>query len=224
MNYLAIDTSTTRASVALTVADKVYHAEHNVLREHAQSVLPMVEKLLTQAAISLSQLDGILFGRGPGSFTGLRIACSIVKGLAYAHNLPVYPVSSLAAIAETMFHSEQKLAPETRVLTMIDARMQEVYWDCFSSNGENTGEQVSSVSSIQVVGDGPLIIAGVGFEDYVKALPEKIQRQCLYQKVVFPDALAMIRLVVAGKIAPVSANDALPIYVRNQVVQGGSGG
>lgn len=224
MNYLAIDTSTTRASVALTVGDTVYYAEHGTLREHAQCVLPMVEQLLAQANIPLSQLDGIAFGRGPGSFTGLRIACSIVKGLAYPHSLPVYPVSSLAAIAEEVFYSEPGLTSETQILTMIDARMHAVYWDCYASNGGHQHEQVTSVSEIIVPQHIPLIIAGVGFEVYHSELPLTIQKQCIQQREIFPDARAMIRLVVAGKIIPVSAGEALPVYVRNQVVQGASGG
>ena len=224
MNYLAIDTSTTRASVALSVGEKVYHAEHATLREHAQCVLPMIERLLTESGIALSQLDGIVLGRGPGSFTGLRIACSVVKGLAYPHSLPVYPVSSLAAIAEEVFHSEPGFASKMHVLTMIDARMQAVYWDCYASNGEHQSEQVASVSTVTVPEDVPLILAGVGFEAYYSELPAMIQKQCMLQREVFPDARAMIRLVVAGKIVPVSASEALPVYVRNQVVQGASCG
>ncbi len=224
MNYLAIETSTTRASVALMVEEHFYHVEHDILREHAQSILPMIQQLLSQANIALSQLDGIVFGRGPGSFTGLRIACSVVKGLAYPHSLPVYPVSSLAAIAEEVFYFDPELAPETHVLTMIDARMQAVYWDCYTSNGEHQREQVASVSTITVPQEVPLIFAGVGFEAYHSELPLAIQKQCVQQREIFPDARAMIRLVVAGKCRPVSAGEALPVYVRNQVVQGASGG
>ena len=99
MNLLAIDTSTEHATVAVTAHGELFSEEQGSMRQHAQFLLPMVERMLGLAGLSLTQLDGIVFGRGPGSFTGLRIACSVAKGLAYAHDLPLYPVSSLAAIA-----------------------------------------------------------------------------------------------------------------------------
>jgi len=224
MNYLAIDTSTTRASVALAVGKHVSHAENGAIREHAQHLLPMVQQLLADAGLSLSQLDGIAFGRGPGSFTGLRIACSIVKGLAYPHDLPLYPVSTLAAIADEVFESESS---EVAVLTMIDARMNEIYWDCYTSDGSHGFEQVTPASQIVLSTDAPLIFAGVGYEAYCSEFTEKIQKQCIKQCAIYPDARAMIRLVQKGQCDPVSVGDALPVYVRNRVVhinQGGSNG
>lgn len=98
---LAIDASTDQASVALLINGVSISEEQGSQRTHAQILLPMIDKLLTEANSSLNQLDGIVFGCGPGSFTGLRIACSMAKGLAYAHDLPLIPVSSLAAIAWT---------------------------------------------------------------------------------------------------------------------------
>lgn len=218
---LAIDTSTSRASVALAVGEQIYYTEHNNIREHAQHVLPMVQQLLTEADVSLSSLDGIVMGQGPGSFTGLRIACSVAKGLAYAHDLIIYPVSSLAAIAESVFYTAQN--PQA-VLTLIDARMQEVYWDYYQVNGEHLEHRVGPISTLVLPEVNPLLIAGVGFEAYISALPIAIQRQCINQYVVFPDAQAMIRIVRAGRVTPVSAGEALPVYVRNQIVQGASGG
>ena len=128
MTLLAIDTSTERATVALAVGDTVFHDEKHNVREHAQCLLPMINGLLEKAAVSLSQLDGIVFGCGPGSFTGLRITCSMAKALAYAHDLPLFPVSSLAAIANKVYHVTENLKPDTHVLAMLDARMQQVYF------------------------------------------------------------------------------------------------
>jgi tRNA threonylcarbamoyladenosine biosynthesis protein TsaB len=221
MNYLAIDTSTARASVALAVGKHVSHAEHGTIRDHAQHLLPMVQQLLADAGLSLSQLDGIAFGRGPGSFTGLRIACSVVKGLAYPHDLPLYPVSTLAAIADEVFQSESS---EVAVLTMIDARMHEIYWDCYTSDGSHGIEQVTPGSQIVSSTDAPLIFAGIGFETYRSEFNEKIQKQCIKQCAVYPDARAMIRLVQKGQCTPVSVGDALPVYIRNRVVQINQGG
>jgi tRNA threonylcarbamoyladenosine biosynthesis protein TsaB len=225
-HLLAIDTSTARASIALAVGEQFYHAEQHNIREHAKFVLPMISELLTQSGITMANLDGIVLGRGPGSFTGLRIACSVVKGLAYPHQLPVYPVSSLAAIYEDARQGilDDNLASDAGVLTIIDARMHEVYWDFYETSGHHYGERVEPVSAITVSGEGPLAIAGVGFEDYLADLPQGIRQRCIQQRVIFPDACAMIRWVRAGHATPVSAEHALPVYVRNQVVQGASGG
>ena len=214
MNLLAIDTSTDKATVAIAVRGEVYSEEQGSMRQHAEFLLPMIERLLTKAGLATSQLDGIVFGRGPGSFTGLRIACSVAKGLAYAHDLPMYPVSSLAAIAN-------EVGLDNRVLTMIDARMQQVYWAFFDANTVDGVEQVSSVDDIVLPSTEPFILAGVGFESYAQALPEKIKAQISQQSIVFPTAQSMIRLVQSGQIASVSAEAALPVYVRNQVTQGG---
>ena len=224
MKYLAIDTSTERASVALANGEQIYYAEQDNAREHAQHLLPIISQLLTDSGLLLHELDGIIVGRGPGSFTGLRIACSVVKGLAYPHSLPVYPVSSLAAIANEFFYSETDLIPDMRVLTMIDARMHEVYWDCYTADGEHLEERVSPASQLSLPFNGPCMIAGVGFEGYLPQLPEVIKKQCIGSRTVYPDARAMIRLVRLEKCLPVSAADVLPVYVRNQVVKGASGG
>ena len=87
MNLLAIDTSTDHATVALAFGNELLSEEQGSMRQHAQFLLPMVERLLTSASLSFSQLDGIVFGCGPGSFTGLRIACSVAKAFAFAHDL-----------------------------------------------------------------------------------------------------------------------------------------
>lgn len=224
MNLLAIDTSTELASVALAVGDEMLTEEQGHLRQHAQFLLPMIERLLAAAQLRLNQLDGIVFGRGPGSFTGLRITCSVAKALAYAHSLPMYPVSSLLAIANEVYQMDPIIAPETQVLAMIDARMHQVYWGCFARDSVQPNEQVSSVTDMLLPSDAPLILAGVGFESYLAQLSPSIQAQIIKQQVVFPHARSMIRVAQSGQIQTVSAQEALPVYVRNQVVQGGSCG
>jgi len=254
MKLLAIDTSTDRASVAISLGNELYAEEQDGLRQHAQLLLPMVERLLAHAGLSFSQLDAIVFGRGPGSFTGLRIACSVAKGLAYAYDLPLYPVSSLAAIADEVYQTlinpcgqplersaaqrRVSLAPQiwgegkkedvfgadvvdTPILAMIDARMHQVYWGCFMRKSCNVMEKVSSASDILLPFACPFILAGVGLEPYALQLPEAIQAKIVRQCNVFPSANAMIRLVQSGQVKAVNAAEALPVYIRDQVTQGG---
>ena len=213
MKLLAIDTSTERASVALAIGDDVYSDEQGSLRQHAQLLLPMIDGLLVKAGTQLNQLDGIVFGRGPGSFTGLRIACSIAKALAYAHDLPLFPVSSLAAIADEVYHTETDLAPDTQVLAMLDARMQQVYWACFAPDNFSPNEQVTAAEDV-CSSVTRLIVAGAGLDTYAPQFSALLQTQIIKQRAIYPEARAMIRLVRRGQIQAVRAADALPVYVR----------
>ncbi len=215
MKLLAIDTSTEQATVAIAMDNQIHSEEQSGMRQHAQLLLPMVERLLANTELSFSQLDAIVFGRGPGSFTGLRIACSVAKGLAFAHDLPLYPVSSLAAIA---FDVNQ--ASNLPILAMIDARMHQVYWGYFTHGSYSVLEQVTSAADIVLPSDAPFILAGVGFDSYELQLPNAIQSQMMTKRTVFPNAKAMIRLVQSGQVQVVSAAEALPVYIRDKVTQG----
>ena len=214
MKLLAIDTSTERATVALAIGEDVYSAEQGSLRQHAQCLLPMIDGVLANASMQLNQLDGIVFGRGPGSFTGLRVACSIAKALAYAHDLPLFPVSSLASIAEEVSFTEPSLTVDTPILAVLDARMQEVYWAYFTQKEVFPVEQVTSAEEVFTPTTTPFILAGVGLETYAPQLSAALQTQIIKQCSVYPAARAMIRLVRRGQIQAVNEADALPVYVR----------
>jgi len=215
MNLLALDTASERASVALQINNEVLCREHACMRQHAQFLLPMIHDLLSSASLSLNQLDGIVFGCGPGSFTGLRIACSVAKALAYAQDLPIYPVSSLASIAYEVYATEPSLALNTQVLAMLDARMQEVYWGCFTATKILVPEHVSSASDVSPTTDAPLLIAGVGLDAYRSEWSLEIKKLAPEIRLVYPSAAAMTRMVSAGVILPQTAEQALPVYVRN---------
>ncbi|PJE10890.1 tRNA (adenosine(37)-N6)-threonylcarbamoyltransferase complex dimerization subunit type 1 TsaB [Legionella sp.] len=219
MNLLAIDTSTECASIALLRNGELRSDEQGTQRSHARLILPMVENLLAEAEWSLSQLDAIVYGRGPGSFTGLRIACSVAKGLAYAQDLPLYPVSSLAAIANEALQQESN-PQEAAVLVVLDARMNQLYWAYFNAQSYQVDEQVSFVADIGLEDEKPLILAGVGYESYLPQFSPAIQKRMDKMLTIYPKAEAMIRLVLTGKIDAVSAADALPVYIRNQITQG----
>jgi len=124
---LAIDTSGEACSVAVALDDEVLEHFEVIPRLHARKLLPMVQSLLSEAEISLNSLDAIAFGRGPGSFTGLRISAGVVQGLAFAADLPTLPISSLAALAQGVYRQ----TGHTDILTVMDARMAELYWAGF---------------------------------------------------------------------------------------------
>ena len=131
MRILAFDTSTGACAVALGDGTRWSERSEHTGSRHSELLLPMIRALLSEGGITLSQLDGIAFGSGPGSFTGLRIACGVAQGLALAADLPVVGVTSLEAIAEAVHATHRS----TRVVTALDARMQEVYFAAFEREG-----------------------------------------------------------------------------------------
>jgi tRNA threonylcarbamoyladenosine biosynthesis protein TsaB len=233
MNLLALDTSTEACSVALSVAGKVSVREVEVPRGHAELLLPMVDELLGEAGIALTDLDAIAFARGPGSFTGVRLAASVVQGLAFGAGLPVVPVSTLAAVAlralETARH--EGLEPE-EIWVCNDARMGEVYHAVFAVRdlaqaAAKAASIVESVSAPTVVAErwgsrsvrGLAIGAGHGFRAY----PDLAAAPGLAN--VYPNLLPRAREVLALAMPAVEAGlgvdptQALPIYVRDEVAK-----
>lgn len=222
MKLLSIDTSTEMASVAVLSGENITSEEQGSQRTHAQLLLPMIDRQIAQSGLHLSDLDGIVFGCGPGSFTGLRIACSIAKGLAFAHDLKLIPVSSLAAIAWAARELRgDKNAP---VLAVLDARMQEMYWAYYQSGEFTAEEKVNAVQDIQAPAEQALLLAGAGIDLYWGDFSEQIKSQVTARLDVYPHAESMIRFVQHTGIISVSVADAQPVYVRNQVTQGGSHG
>ena len=214
MNLLAVDTSTDKAMVSLALQGEIQTVEQEGMRRHAECLLPMIARLLADADCSLAQLDGIVLGRGPGSFTGLRVAAGVVKGLAYASDLPVFPVSGLLAIANEVRFQEKITSP---VLAVIDARMGELYWGGYANDGIDTLEQVSAPLAVSWQDVPSFVLAGVGFESYAASFSDVLQQSIQRSFRVFPETKAMIRLVQNGSILPVSAAFVLPMYVRNDV-------
>ena len=214
MKLLGIETASTHASVALAVAGNVYVAAEQTLKKHAEWVLEAIAGLLTQAEGELTDLDGIAFDAGPGSFTGLRIACAVAKGLAMGASLPLYPVCSLRAIASDV----QK---HTHVLAVIDARMHAWYWGYFEA-GKQKGEiRVTSPQEIICDDASPLWLAGVGFEALQAELPPPMQSRLVGTQMLHPTAQQLLQVVELGEIKPVNPVEATPFYVRQQVTQQG---
>ena len=218
MNILAIDTATEACSVALLVNNTCTEKFEVIPRQHTERVLPMVDTLLQDANLSLAQLDAIAFDCGPGSFTGVRVATSVAQGLAFSVNRPIIPVSSLAALAQLAFRIENK----EHIFSSIDARMNEIYWGCYSlKNGIMqlvNDEKVSSVSSVSVEGTWHGI--GSGCDKFYDELNEandvhisSFSRSC------FPHAqdVATLAESLYGNDKFTEAKNAAPSYIRDEV-------
>jgi tRNA threonylcarbamoyladenosine biosynthesis protein TsaB len=141
MKILALDTATEACSAALLIDGRLIAREMELERGHAENILPMIDAVLAEVGVSLAAVDAIAFGRGPGGFTGVRLAASVTQGLAFAADRPVVPVSDLAAVAQRALEME----PGTdRVIVCNDARMQEVYWACFERDDQGFARLVGA--------------------------------------------------------------------------------
>ena len=224
MRILALDTSTEYLSLALQLDDQVLHFDALAGQSHSLQILPQIRALLNKANIELAGLDGIAFGAGPGSFTGVRIACGIAQGLAFGANLPVVGVNTLMALAEASAQQSNCY----KVIACLDARMGEVYHAAFvrESIGENSVWIEVSPSGLfkpqampSVDGDD-WVGVGSGWFTYGEQLTEFYGahvKQVLPQ--ALPTALAVLSiaqpLFAAGLAKP--ASEAAPIYIRNKV-------
>lgn len=203
---LAIETATTACSVALTCNGTISHRFEIVPQLHTQRVFPMIRALLEEACLKLADIDAIAVGRGPGSFTGLRIAVSIAQGLGYGLNKRVYPISTLEAMA-LQATKNLKEGQSQLVLTSIDARMQEVYAALY---------RVFKTATIEVVTSEHLI-AIEAFKQWQNELSESVIHIDAHPraKEVAILALAAYERGEEG-IAP---EDVLPVYLRDKVAE-----
>lgn len=222
MKLLAIETATEACSVALYLDGEVQEDFRIAPREHASLVLGMADHLLAEAGLKIGQLDAVAFGRGPGAFTGVRIATSVVQGMAFAADLPVVPVSTLAALAQGGLREYGW----QRAAAAIDARMNEVYWAAYES-AEGLmqplqEERVCPPGAVPLLdGDGWYGI-GSGWLTYADELSQR-QGPAMseIQGDYYPHAqdVAVLAAEAASHGLTVSAEQALPIYLRDQVVQ-----
>ncbi len=222
MKLLAIETATESCSAALLLNDEVFSINEVAPRRHNEIILSMCERVLAQGQTSLSQLDAIAFGRGPGAFTGLRLAASVTQGIALGQDLPVVPVSSLASLAQQAFEKHEK----TQVLSCIDARMQEIYYGYYRVSDlqivELVGdEHVDSPNIMKIKVSGDYYGAGSGWASYAQVLQEKIGATLSYDASLFPQAESVAKLakVYFEQGKSVSAVDALPVYLRDNIAE-----
>jgi len=213
LKFLAFDTATEWCSAALWVDDVCTHREIHAGQKHSDLLVPMLMDLLSESALSLEQLDAIVYGMGPGSFTGLRIACGVAQGLALGANLPVLGISTLETLAEE--------SGEDKVLACLDARMNEVYaalyqrdnaaWRCLA------GPLVCPPNAVPRPEGDDFIGVGSGFATYPAiATAHGLSRM---DASIIPHARAMARLAVPRLLRGegVSAENAEPFYIRDKV-------
>ena len=220
---LAIDTSTEQCSVALKVGDRMITRAAITPREHSQRILGFVNEVLAEQQIKLADIDALVVGHGPGSFTGVRIGVSVAQGLAFSHDIPVIAVSTLTALAQQAIRVHQA----TAVVSAIDARMQEIYVAPFVQHdgfAKALAEpQMAPLSDITeqpwwasvASSDTQVSGAGTGWQTYGNALNPDSTVQVL-NDVTLPLAQDMLEWALAHG-EPTTADKLEPLYVRNEV-------
>ena len=219
---LAIETATESCSAALGVGDVVIERSEIAPRRHAELILPMIESLLAEAGLRRRDLAGIAVGRGPGAFTGVRLAISIAQGLALGLDLPVVPVSSLAALA---LDAPLADAEDGAILAVIDARMGEVYAGAFRRRADGLveaigPESVGRAEQLVLPARTNWSVVGTGWDAYRDALLARLPAPPRFADGArYPQARAILRLAAAqfAHGEGVLPELALPVYLRDKV-------
>ena len=230
MKVLALDTATEGCSAALWIEGHVLQREAEVERGHANLILRMIDELLQETSTPLASVDAIAFGRGPGSFTGVRLAASVTQGLAFGADLPVVPISDLQAVAQRALLRRPDLdVASQHTLVCNDARMQEVYWACFECGAEGLmlpvgAERVSKPSAVQLPTEWsgvPVTAAGRGFAAYKELRGNLTGRLTNIVDDLLPGAAEIAALAIpevrAGRMLP--PEQAIPVYLRDDVAK-----
>lgn len=224
LTLLALDTSTEACSVALFHRGEKTHINELAQRTHTKRILPMIDEILANSGLGLNQVDALAFGRGPGSFTGVRVGAGIAQGLAFGADLPVIPISNLTAMAQATFELHQA----ENVVAAIDARMNEVYFSQvvrekvqsdfgeFFQWREIISEQVCSPEqAINQLQNDNAFRVGTGWAAY----SQFTEKNLTGSNIELPNALYMLELARVEYLQKrtISALEIEPIYLRNEV-------
>ncbi|MBD3587391.1 tRNA (adenosine(37)-N6)-threonylcarbamoyltransferase complex dimerization subunit type 1 TsaB [Salinimonas sp. HHU 13199] len=218
MKLLAIDAATEALSVAVQYNNDIIDRFEVCPQQHSQKLLPLVDEVMSEAGLTLQQLDGLVFGRGPGSFTGVRIATGMVQGLAFGAQLPVVGISTLAAMAQQAINTENAHT----MVSAIDARMSEVYFAQFAAKDGLAvgvgGEQVCAPDiAASMLPESAFHAVGTGWQAY-EALQGN-DHQAVKTDILYPHARFMLQLA-APEFAAGNTQDAMsvmPVYLRDKV-------
>jgi tRNA threonylcarbamoyladenosine biosynthesis protein TsaB len=226
MNLLAFDTSTERVSAAVQRGDRRWRYAGAGGPQASATLIPALLDLLAQAGLALADLDALVFGRGPGSFTGLRTACSVAQGLAFGAALPVLPVDTLLAVAE----DARRAHGAARVLALLDARMDQVYaaayvwsegtWHAASDMTVDAPEALAlpdGDAPQQAEAEADWVLAGNVFQTYGDRLPPALAALPRIDALPTADALLDLAPARFAQGLAVAAQDALPLYIRDKV-------
>ncbi len=223
MKLLAIETAGEACSAALYLKGEIRQRLVSEPRRQSELILAQMDELLAEAGIRPNQLDALAFGCGPGSFTGVRIAAGVVQGVAFGADLPVVPVSTLAALAQRLFREQGA----RRILPAFDARMGELYWGCYEVGA---GSLVRALQPDQLLGPervsapegGDWCGVGGGWESYGELLASRLAGRLRsvtpgLQGCAYDVALLGVAAFQDGRA--VTAGSALPVYLREEVAQ-----
>lgn len=222
MKYLAIDASTEACSVALFTDGEISDYFELCPQSHSMRLLPLVDQVLSENGVTLQELDGLIYGRGPGSFTGVRIGIGVAQGLGFSTNLPMVGVSTLQSMAQAAVDKKAN-----SILAAIDARMSEVYFSAYQKDDQGImqpliDECVVAPSDVEQIvsklGIEEATCVGTGWEAYKDTL-KTLEIKLEFTDVEFPSARDMITLALPEfeKGNTVEAQDAQPVYVRDTV-------
>lgn len=210
MNCLAIDTSTDHLSLALQHAGQTSLTHQQVGQKHAELALPAIQAMLQERQLALTDLDVIIHGKGPGSFTGLRIACGLAQGLAFACGLPVIGIPTLDSVA---------VQASGQVLVCLDARMQQIYHASYDTDNWVQPSPITLSNPEDLPANSTMLFgAGNGFSVYPSRFtPALLSSLHGLDSSLMPRADMMIRLAESGRYPATPANQASLLYIRNKV-------
>lgn len=222
MKLLAVETATEACSAALSMNGVITERYTVAGNTHSQLILPMIDSLMKEAGLQPADLDGLAFGRGPGSFTGVRIATGIVHGIACGLDLQLVPVSTLQAVAQDYFDQHDA----SLAYVAMDARMGEIFWGVYQRNRQGVAELMGNEAvtpAAQVVfPDCSGVGIGTAWQVYTEVLLNRLDgRVQAYQADCLPRARAVARLGVLGfsNGLAIPVELAMPVYLRDKVAQ-----
>lgn len=221
MKILAIDTSTEACSVAILKDGKVYTHFDLKPQKHGEVILDMIESVCRSSELSLDDIDVFAYGKGPGSFTGLRIAASVLQGLAFAKQKPAIGISTLQALAQ---QSDSK----QEILASLDARMGEIYWGIYKKNQVGIAIEISKdslcePSQISLLANTNYVGVGSGCIVYEEVITNNFENITIDQNIKYPHAKDIVLIaesqITDGTAELLKAEEIIPVYIRNKVVK-----
>lgn len=222
MNILAIDTCTEMCSAAVLKNGELFEQHFSTQRGHSERILGMIDAVLTQAQLNMKQIDVLAFGRGPGSFTGVRVGVGVAQGIAFARQIPVVPVSTLAAVAQRAideFDAEQ-------IAVALDARMNEIYAAHYRNESGLAvacdQERVCPAEHMTPFSDSSWFAAGTGWREYAELLQQQYAGQLQGENTQLqPTAAAIAKLALkeVEQGRTIQADQAVPVYLRDNVAK-----